>query len=118
MVPEGAPVVVAQAMQSSKGMGRMRQGRSPPRRYSRADSFRNELQTGQSPSIAPRPQRRSTDRKTAGIRDGNLALMTGEEMLVWSMSSAELLAAARDLVRRSQDVEADLLVHLAEIDER
>jgi hypothetical protein len=34
------------------------------------------------------------------------------------MSSAELLSAARDLVRRSQDVEADLLVHLGEIDER
>jgi 5-methylcytosine-specific restriction endonuclease McrA len=44
--------------------------------------------------------------------------MTSEEMLVWSMSSAELLASARALVRRSHDVEADLLVHLAEIDDR
>jgi hypothetical protein len=44
--------------------------------------------------------------------------MMAEESAVWSMSNAELLAAARDLVRRSQNLEARLLVHLAEIDER
>lgn len=44
--------------------------------------------------------------------------MTADESVVWSMSNEELLAAARDLVRRSQDVEARLLLHLAEIDER
>jgi uncharacterized membrane protein YgcG len=44
--------------------------------------------------------------------------MTADESAVWSMSNEELLAAARDLVRRSQDVEARLLVHLGEIDER
>src|SRR5882672_11134011 len=35
-----------------------------------------------------------------------------------SLSSADLLAATRDLVRRSRGVEAELLVHLGEIDER
>jgi hypothetical protein len=44
--------------------------------------------------------------------------MTADESAVWSMSNEELLASARDLVRRAQDVEARLLVHLGEIDER
>src|SRR5207244_12733399 len=35
-----------------------------------------------------------------------------------SLSNDELLAATRDLVRRSCSVEAELLVHLGEIDER
>ena len=35
-----------------------------------------------------------------------------------SLSNDELLAATRDLVRRSSSMEADLLVHLGEIDER
>jgi hypothetical protein len=35
-----------------------------------------------------------------------------------SLSSADLLAATRDLVRQSQGVEAELLSHLGEIDER
>jgi hypothetical protein len=35
-----------------------------------------------------------------------------------SLSSADLLTATRDLVRRSRGVEAELLVHLGEIDER
>src|SRR5207248_2586526 len=34
------------------------------------------------------------------------------------LSSSDLLAATRDLVRKSWAVEADLLLHLAEIDER
>src|SRR5262249_14156643 len=37
---------------------------------------------------------------------------------VSSLSSADLLARTRDLSRKSQNVEADLLVHLAEIDGR
>jgi len=37
---------------------------------------------------------------------------------VGSLSSADLLARTRDLARKSQNVEADLLVHLAEIDAR
>src|SRR5215468_2516672 len=37
---------------------------------------------------------------------------------VSSLSSADLLARTRDLARKSQNVEADLLVHLAEIDAR
>jgi hypothetical protein len=44
--------------------------------------------------------------------------MTPVESLVWSMSSVDLLASAHELVRRSHDVEAELLVHLGEIDER
>ncbi|HZR08703.1 MAG TPA: hypothetical protein VFA79_08995, partial [Myxococcales bacterium] len=64
------------------------------------------------------PEPRSSDRETRRWTDGTLAPMTSEEMLVWSMSSTELLASARALVRRSHDVEADLLVHLAEIDDR
>src|SRR5215813_2864434 len=35
-----------------------------------------------------------------------------------TLSSADLLARTRDLARKSQNVEADLLVHLAEIDAR
>src|SRR5438876_8210184 len=38
--------------------------------------------------------------------------------MIQSLSSADLLTAARDLVRKSHGVEADLLVHLGEIDER
>ena len=35
-----------------------------------------------------------------------------------AMSNNDLLAATRELVRRACDVEAELLVHLGEIDER
>ncbi|HTO97877.1 MAG TPA: hypothetical protein VMK66_12590 [Myxococcales bacterium] len=38
--------------------------------------------------------------------------------LVWSMSNDDLLAAARALARKSSDLEAELLLHLGEIDER
>src|SRR5712692_5270136 len=34
------------------------------------------------------------------------------------LSNADLLAATRELARKSQGIEADLLVHLGEIDER
>src|SRR4051794_17129995 len=37
---------------------------------------------------------------------------------VVDLSSADLLAATRDLARRCSVIEADLLVHLAEVDER
>jgi len=40
------------------------------------------------------------------------------ERSIASLSNEELLAATRDLVRRSCSMEADLLVHLGEIDER
>jgi hypothetical protein len=44
--------------------------------------------------------------------------MTETESAVWSMSAKDLLAAARVLAHRAADLEADLLVHLGEIDER
>jgi hypothetical protein len=44
--------------------------------------------------------------------------MTSAESVVWSMSNHDLVEAARDLARRSHDSEAELLVHLGEIDER
>ena len=47
---------------------------------------------------------------------GMLAGMT--DSTLQRLSSADLLAATRDLVRKSWGVEADLLLHLAEIDER
>jgi hypothetical protein len=47
---------------------------------------------------------------------GILAGMT--DSTLQSLSSDDLLAATRDLVRKSCRVEADLLLHLAEIDER
>ncbi len=44
--------------------------------------------------------------------------MTGPSPAFESLSSAALLAATRDLVRKSRGVEAELLSHLGEIDER
>jgi hypothetical protein len=44
--------------------------------------------------------------------------MAGPKLAFESLSSADLLAATRDLVRQSQGVEAELLSHLGEIDER
>jgi hypothetical protein len=44
--------------------------------------------------------------------------MAGPNPALDSLSSADLLAATRDLVRQSQGVEAELLSHLGEIDER
>ena len=44
--------------------------------------------------------------------------MAGPAPAFESLSSADLLAATRDLVRQSQGVEAELLSHLGEIDER
>src|SRR5437667_9816694 len=41
-----------------------------------------------------------------------------DHQLIASLTNDELLAATRDLVRRSCSMEADLLVHLGEIDER
>ncbi|HZX95422.1 MAG TPA: HNH endonuclease signature motif containing protein [Myxococcales bacterium] len=41
-----------------------------------------------------------------------------DDGLVGSLSNEELLAATQDLVRRSCEMEADLLVHLGEIDHR
>ena len=40
------------------------------------------------------------------------------ESKIGSLSNEELLLATRQLAQRSCEVEADLLVHLAEIDER
>src|SRR5438445_11464513 len=41
-----------------------------------------------------------------------------DHQLIASLTNDELLAATRDLVRRSCSMEADLLVHMGEIDER
>src|SRR5438445_11095884 len=41
-----------------------------------------------------------------------------DHQLIASLTNDELLAATRDLVRRSCSMEADLLMHLGEIDER
>jgi hypothetical protein len=44
--------------------------------------------------------------------------MTESESVVWSMSANDLLTATRALAHRAADLEAELLVHLGEIDER
>ncbi len=46
------------------------------------------------------------------------ALMMNSRTVVESLSSSDLLSATRELVQRSRGVEEELLVHLAEIDER
>ena len=46
------------------------------------------------------------------------ARMTNSRIVVESLSSSDLRSATRELVRRSHCVEAELLVHLGEIDER
>ena len=44
--------------------------------------------------------------------------MMNSRIVVESLSSSDLRSATRELVRRSHCVEAELLVHLGEIDER
>jgi len=44
--------------------------------------------------------------------------MMNSRAVVESLSSSDLLSATRELVQRSRGLEADLLVHLGEIDER
>src|SRR5713101_5085982 len=44
--------------------------------------------------------------------------MMNSQTVVESLSSSDLLSATRELVRKSHGVEAALLVHLGEIDER
>src|SRR5437879_3282206 len=44
--------------------------------------------------------------------------MINSRIVVKSLSSSDLRSATRDLVRRSSDLEAELLVHIGEIDER
>ena len=44
--------------------------------------------------------------------------MMNSNSVLDSLSSADLLSATRDLVRKSRGVEAELLIHLGEIDER
>jgi len=44
--------------------------------------------------------------------------MSSSNSVLESLSSADLLAATRDLVGKSRGVEADLLIHLGEIDQR
>jgi 5-methylcytosine-specific restriction endonuclease McrA len=44
--------------------------------------------------------------------------MTDVRCVVEELNNADLIAGTRDLVRRSREVEADLLVYLGEIDER
>ena len=51
-------------------------------------------------------------------RRATTAHMMNSRIVVESLSSSDLLSATRELVRRSHGVEAALLVHLGEIDER
>jgi len=44
--------------------------------------------------------------------------MSSSNSALESLSSADLLTATRDLVGKSRGVEADLLIHLGEIDQR
>ena len=44
--------------------------------------------------------------------------MINSRIVVKSLSSSDLRSATRELVRRSSDLEAELLVHIGEIDER
>src|SRR5437899_6954973 len=46
------------------------------------------------------------------------AHMINSRIVVKSLSSSDLRSATRELVRRSSDLEAELLVHIGEIDER
>jgi hypothetical protein len=46
------------------------------------------------------------------------ANMMSSRIVVESLSSSDLLSATRELVRRSHGIEAALLVHIGEIDER
>src|SRR3954465_4807401 len=49
---------------------------------------------------------------------GTFASMLTDNPALASLSDAELLCATREIVSRSHVLEADLLVHLGEIDER
>ncbi len=44
--------------------------------------------------------------------------MMNSRTVVESLSSSDLLSATRELVHKSRGLEAELLVHLGEIDER
>src|SRR5437879_9264468 len=44
--------------------------------------------------------------------------MLNSRIIVESLSPSDLRSATRELVRRSSDLEAELLVHIGEIDER
>src|SRR5438128_8924731 len=52
------------------------------------------------------------------LRPATTARMMNSRIVVQSLRSSDLRSATRDLVRRSHGVEAALLVHLGEIDER
>src|SRR5260221_14451191 len=60
---------------------------------------------------APRPESSEKHRATTEP-------MMNSQKVVESLSASDLRSATRELVRRSHDVEAELLVHLGEIDER
>src|SRR5262249_12142267 len=49
---------------------------------------------------------------------GIVSCMPDSALALKNLGSAELLAATHDLARRSCNVEADLLLHLAEVDQR
>jgi len=61
-----------------------------------------------------------TQPSDAGMSGGfvSTASMTNVKLSLESLDSADLLSATRELVRKSHCVEADLLAHLGEIDER
>src|SRR5438876_12322118 len=66
---------------------------------------------------ARQSRRENAPPRTAGRRKSR-CYDSRMERSIASLSNEELLAATRDLVRRSCSMEADLLVHLGEIDER
>src|SRR5213080_3729395 len=57
-------------------------------------------------------------RKSCENRRATTACMMNSAIVVESLSASDLRFATRELVRRSNCVEADLLVHIGEIDER
>ena len=64
------------------------------------------------------PRGESIRARECQTRWGPICSMTTTLSSLEALSSADLLLATRDLVRRSNVVEADLLVHLGEVDER
>src|SRR6266851_7440626 len=82
------------------------------------DAWRATVPPGSSSEVLPAVQRvRAAPgelRKTA-CYDSH---MMNSRTVVESLSSSDLLSATRELVHKSRGVEAELLVHLGEIDER
>jgi len=70
--------------------------------------------------LAGRPAVQRARAASGGLRKAPCydAHMMNSRMVVESLNSSDLRSATRELVRRSHGLEVELLVHLAEIDER